>query len=925
MNHIGSIYFSLIFTLAAQAVWGQAPDSTKREAARDSLAYRTVVSDRINESEEMERAPSLSKLLKKAEESFEKKKYYAAMKYYGFALKADSLQVGALKGLGESAFKIAALDVAESAFKRMIDRGVSPSPNYFPKMWLAEVKFRKGDYSEAAELFNEIASLPQTPPVTDELKKQAAERFNLCLWAQGAGLDNPYIIKEGSFILLDTANVNTVFDSIQNKESYSEYVSNIQDGNLYFSAYRFDFKKDKANPKRKTIKVLKAAGAELPLGPNVKMAILDTVFNDTKRQHIAHFTFNESGDVVYYAQGDYVDNSAEIRFDLYRRKKLSADTWALPEKLDAVNFEGFTTTEPSVGRILGDQNETLFFVSDRPGTKGGRDIWHSSIIGDSLTVPMPLFDINTPGDDVTPFYHSASNTLFFSTDSLRTLGGFDVYKSRPMQGGQWSKAEHMGAPINGSANDVFFVLDKESKRGFFSSNRNGSTNYSEEGCCYDIYAVDFITQYRAIALHDLTHQSLPFTKISLKVKDKTVASDSTISSSYPFEVNLDTEYTVLGEKKGFVPASKIRKTPDELWASEIVDTLYLRPIVNLVASVYDSDTKKPINGATVTFFDLGAQDKKGNFVKSKGDGKTEVLPDTSNSKEYKIDFGHEYQVLAKKDGFTAKKSVADSSRIVSTVVRVDGGTDTVKLYLRQYHPIEDSLPITLFFDNDFPKRVRSTDPQLANVTDPFLLKMKRALAKNPKDTVYQDTILVDYQKTFVGYMRRKETYLKETSAGLRGQERKEAIDTMYQFFENEVRRNWDKFRFVSDQIDALLQAGDTITLTLKGFASPLSSSKYNKHLSRRRISSVYNHFMLWEGGIIFPQYREIFGTGQLKFEQEPNGDTESIRKGVSGDPADRRRSIYGVDAARYRKVQITRARVSKGSKEQKGFIVPSKG
>ena len=88
MKHLGLIFLFLFFSLTAQIAWGQTKqDSTARPA--DSLAHRTVVSDRINEAEDHERGPSLSKVLKKANETFADKKFSAAMKYYGYVLHAE--------------------------------------------------------------------------------------------------------------------------------------------------------------------------------------------------------------------------------------------------------------------------------------------------------------------------------------------------------------------------------------------------------------------------------------------------------------------------------------------------------------------------------------------------------------------------------------------------------------------------------------------------------------------------------------------------------------------------------------------------------------------------------------------------------------------------------------------------------------------
>jgi tetratricopeptide (TPR) repeat protein len=888
MKRISSFLVCLAFLSTATSGWAQTPDSTKQKTKNDSLWYRTVVSDRLNEVDESERGPSIKSLLKKANESYGKKNFFASMKYFGFVLKAEPLNVEALSGYGEAAMEIISLDSAESAFRKLVNLGLSPSPDYFPKMRLAEVLFRKGKYSDAGNLFETIATLPQTPPIPDNIKKQARERYELCLWAQGEGVDNPYIVKNDTCFLLDTAHVNT-------RELYSEYVAAYLNNQLYFSAYRFDLKNDKVKPRRNTIKVLQADGADDVVGPNHPMVVSETLFNDQLLlQHTAYLSFNVLGNTAYFAAGNYVKDSADIRFDLFRRKKGADGNWGPAEKLKAVNKVGYSSTTPSIGSLFGEMHETLFFVSDRPGGKGGKDIWYSKVFGDSLGAPQPLSDLNTTGNDVTPFFHSASNTLFFSSDSLPTLGGFDVYKVKPGKNGKWGKPEHMGAPINGSANDAYFVMSADSKRGYFSSNRIGSTNYAEDGCCYDIFAADFITRYRAIALHGITEKSLPMTRITMYEKDSKgkftpVASPLDSTSSYAFPVKVNTKYMLVGEKSGFLPDTVFLQTPEELWTNEIVDTLILFPKITLVASVFDEDLDEPLPGSDLVFFDLGKVDKKGAFIPSGLEGKLNVLPENIHVKTYPLQYGHVYRVLAGKEGFVSHTSKMDSSRVISTLEYVDGGTITVDLYLHRPSILEQYLPLTLYFDNDYPKKDYPPN---------------------------QDTIVLDYQKTFINYIRKKEEYKEKFSSVLSGVEKQHTQDTLEFFFENEVRMNWDSFFAFSDILDEMLQRGDTIILTLKGYASPLSNPDYNFHLTNRRIASVYNHFMIFDAGAFRP-FRDIVGNGQLKFIREPNGDAESVKQGVNGNPKDRRSSVYDVHAARSRRVQIIGARVSKSGLKRK--------
>lgn len=73
------------------------------------------------------------------------------------------------------------------------------------------------------------------------------------------------------------------------------------------------------------------------------------------------------------------------------------------------------------------------------------------------------------------------------------------------------------------------------------------------------------------------------------------------------------------------------------------------------------------------------------------------------------------------------------------------------------------------------------------------------------------------------------------------------------------------------------------------------------------MSSVFNHFDLFEGGL----YRSYIKSGQLKLRREPNGAAKAP-KSVSADPKDRRMSVYSVDAARERRVEIIGVRATVG-------------
>ena len=103
-----------------------------------------------------------------------------------------------------------------------------------------------------------------------------------------------------------------------------------------------------------------------------------------------------------------------------------------------------------------------------------RDIWYSYLLNDtSFSEALNLKEINTTEDDITPFFHSTTSELYFSTNGRLGYGGFDIYKviltdkSPP-------NVLNLGSPINSSYNDMYFSLDDEGKQGLLSSNRKGS-------------------------------------------------------------------------------------------------------------------------------------------------------------------------------------------------------------------------------------------------------------------------------------------------------------------------------------------------------------------------------------------------------------------------------------------------------------------
>jgi outer membrane protein OmpA-like peptidoglycan-associated protein len=144
--------------------------------------------------------------------------------------------------------------------------------------------------------------------------------------------------------------------------------------------------------------------------------------------------------------------------------------WSKPVGLgDNINSK---YQEPSVSMTA--DGKTLFFSSDRPGGKGGLDIYYSRMTKDGKWgVAINLGDtINTPYDDDAPFIHPDGQTLYFSSRGHSTMGGYDIFRCY-FENDHWTIPENLGYPINTVDDDSYFVLSADNNHGYYASDNEG--------------------------------------------------------------------------------------------------------------------------------------------------------------------------------------------------------------------------------------------------------------------------------------------------------------------------------------------------------------------------------------------------------------------------------------------------------------------
>lgn len=279
-------------------------------------------------------------------------------------------------------------------------------------------------------------------------------------------------------------------DTMINSE-VSEYAPFETDSILYFSSLR-----DKTETDTNQIGFNKLYKSHKKGNLWQKAMELDSLFNK-KGIHNANTSFNNDFTKVF------VSRCGAINVSQYKCQIFSADYisghWTDLKPLPApINISCCNSTHPSYSQFQG--KPTLFFTSNRAGGEGQNDIWYTHQNEDgSFETPINAGKkINTPEDEITPWYVKENNTLYFSSNWHKGLGNFDIFKSE-YKHNEFSEVKNLGFPINSSYNDIYYSVNSKKDRAYISSNRIGSYFENKPNCCNDIYS------FAITPLLDTTH------------------------------------------------------------------------------------------------------------------------------------------------------------------------------------------------------------------------------------------------------------------------------------------------------------------------------------------------------------------------------------------------------------------------------------
>lgn len=871
-----------------------------------------------------------------------KKDYYNAYRMYSIASDDDwSESRGYEERVSEvfykaglAAYKATAYVPAEQYFLRLISR---PDANSFAlaKFYLAQSTFRQGMYDQAVVFYEQF--LEEQTDVEEVYRQKASLQISEADWAIER-------MSRGSDIQL-----RHLPPGINTEDSDVMYVRGPK-GTRYFSSNNFEYKGDKLLSKRLLSRIMQQTGNDsarpLPATINVP------------GKNVAHTAFNNDMTKVYYSVCEWLAYD-ELNCDIYAADVDLDGKWSNPQK-QSINLDNSSTSQPSYGSLAADGKDYLYFTSNRPGGKGGYDLYRANVADDgSLGAVERLDDLNTSDDDVSPFWYAKWQTLYFSTNGRFSFGGMDIYKSFNING-RFMDPVNLGTPVNSSADEAYYTRFDDPGQAYVASrNATGEALYysdTRDVCCYDLYEFepDPRITLRVLTINKLTADELPGATVKLhKITsdgpqriDEITNFDQNV---FNFQVEPGQKYQLEASLDGFTSVTD----EFDLSTEEFKDVPFIQRVLPLVPKVdldvftYNNVDGEMLPNTPVTLYELT---ESGIRIKV-----NDNVSDYTNDTHFELEIGKRYLVIGKKLGYGEDSEIIDlrdyNSNYGSDTRRVDlylgqlldvyvidaktemplmastvtltstdvtlgdpetnmEGNDfhyvvnlnqdfTINVTRRGYFPRSVPLRFTKADIEQYNGRLSVTVPMVSDDINEFLDLRVYFDNDHPDPDAYRSTTRLAYDDTYAPYVARREVFVSRIAKGLRAEEGFLVSQEVNEFFDEQVIPGYNDLLKLADALVVHMENGRSYQINMVGYASPRAPDYYNMLLSARRNVSLRNFFKRYQDGILSGYMK----SGRLTFTSERRGEEKDLGR-IYELIEEERVSIFSVEASLERRVEF---------------------
>ena len=299
--------------------------------------------------------------------------------------------------------------------------------------------------------------------------------------------------------------------------------------------------------------------------------------------HDGPVTITKDGQTMYFSRNNFKDD-IEVKnkkgitnMKIYRATLVDGE-WTNIEDLP-INGDNFSTQHAALNK----DDTKLYFSSDRPGTKGGSDIWVININPDgTLTGLENLGDvINTEKAEGFPFINN-EGVLFFSSDGHTGLGLLDIFGTiKGDDGESFVDVINLGIPVNSNKDDFAFTMNPNGITGYFSSNRSGGRG-SDDIYAYhrkpELHVEGVVTDAintKPIANSIITLYDENDNQIAYMVTDE--------NGFYQINIDRDKDYKIVGSQKKYIDDYRTFTSKNiQTELTKITANLLLNPVKDVV-------------------------------------------------------------------------------------------------------------------------------------------------------------------------------------------------------------------------------------------------------------------------------------------------------------------------------------------------------
>jgi len=433
---------------------------------------------------------------------------------------------------------------AELWYKRAVR---SPFPKPEAQYWLADSYKKLGRYPEAIEEFRAYRQLVPGDPRTE----QQIRACELAMEWQASP---------------EAYNVEELKDVNSRDSDFSPAYARDDHGLLWFTSSRDDARGNRehgATGQSFTDIFETRLDKKGKWSTPVPVDFLNTEFEDGTPSFSSDYT------EVFFTRCEAGKRESKGCVIMYSSRE--GVNWSDPEKIELLD-DTLVAAHPA----LSPDGQTLYFVSDMPGGRGGKDLYRTTRTspGSPWSRPENLgTDVNTRGNELFPFVHE-DGTLYFASDGHIGMGGLDIFRAVPQGGDAWL-VQNMMAPVNSPADDFGITFERGSEKGIFSSSRKGRT-------ADDLYTFEMpplLFSITGLVRDEKTGQPVEGATVQLIASDgANMQTETGAAGDFSFTLRPEVDYIFLASRKGYLNGKEKETTRGQDKSRDFMATIQLTPI-----------------------------------------------------------------------------------------------------------------------------------------------------------------------------------------------------------------------------------------------------------------------------------------------------------------------------------------------------------